>query len=276
MNRRHFFTLSTLALTTYLGVMGYSQATSPVSMAEMGDSSNRVPSGESIALTVSVAASVQDAMQEVQVAYQAEAPNVTVIYNFGSSGSLAQQVAQGAPVDVFLSASEQWMDELESTGQLAEGSRSNLLQNTMVLIAPKDNAHIRDFADLEADAIGKVAIGEPESVPAGSYAKEVLTTFNLFGLLQSKLVFGKDVRQVLSYVETGNVDAGLVYATDALVSDRVQVVAPAPADSHGAIVYPVAVVRESPNAEAAQAFVDFLASEAAAEIFEKSGFNMVE
>ncbi|MEO0988561.1 MAG: molybdate ABC transporter substrate-binding protein [Cyanobacteria bacterium J06639_14] len=276
MNRRHFFTLSTLALTTYLGVMGYSQATSPVSMAEMGDSSNRVPSGESIALTVSVAASVQDAMQEVQVAYQAEAPNVTVIYNFGSSGSLAQQVAQGAPVDVFLSASEQWMDELESTGQLAEGSRSNLLQNTMVLIAPKDNAHIRDFADLEADAIGKVAIGEPESVPAGSYAKEVLTTFNLFGLLQSKLVFGKDVRQVLSYVETGNVDAGLVYATDALVSDRVQVVAPAPADSYGAIVYPVAVVRESPNAEAAQAFVDFLASEAAAEIFEKSGFNMVE
>ncbi|MEM9005348.1 MAG: molybdate ABC transporter substrate-binding protein [Cyanobacteria bacterium P01_F01_bin.86] len=276
MNRRHFFTLSTLALTTYLGVMGYSQATSPVSMAEMGDSSNRVPSGESIALTVSVAASVQDAMQEVQVAYQAEAPNVTVIYNFGSSGSLAQQVAQGAPVDVFLSASEQWMDELESTRQLAEGSRSNLLQNTMVLIAPKDNAHIRDFADLEADAIGKVAIGEPESVPAGGYAKEVLTTFNLFGLLQSKLVFGKDVRQVLSYVETGNVDAGLVYATDALVSDRVQVVAPAPADSHGAIVYPVAVVRDSPKAEAAQAFVDFLASEAAAEIFEKSGFNMVE
>ena len=276
MNRRQFITLSTLAFATSLGVMGCRQATSQVPVAVIGDSPNLGSSTESVVLTISVAASVQDAMKEVQTAYQVEAPHVTVTYNFGSSGSLAQQIAQGAPVDVFLSASDRWMNDLEITGQLAEGSRQNLLQNTIVLIAPKENIKVGDFADLEADLINKVAIGEPESVPAGGYVKEVLTIFKLFERLQSKVVFGKDVRQVLSYVETGNVDAGLVYATDALVSDQVQVVATAPGDSHAPVVYPVAVVKDSPNAKAAQAFVDFLAGETAAEIFVASGFSMVQ
>ncbi|MEL6383993.1 MAG: molybdate ABC transporter substrate-binding protein [Cyanobacteria bacterium J06626_18] len=258
MNRRNF-ALSTLALATCLGIIGCSQTNS-----------------ESVALTVSVAASVQDAMKEVQVAYQAEAPNVTVTYNFGSSGSLAQQINQGAPVDVFLSASQPWMDDVEASGQLVDGSRTDLLQNAMVLIAPQDTTNIANFPDLEANSIRKVAMGEPESVPAGRYAKEVLTTFNLFEPLQAKFVFTKDVRQVLSYVETGNVDAGLVYTTDALLSDRVQVVATAPAESHAAIVYPVAVVNDSTRPEAAQAFVDFLSGDIAMAIFEKYGFSTVE
>ena len=280
MNRSNVITLSTLAWATYFGAVGCSQATSPVSIAVIEDAPNGESPSESVTLTVSVAASVQDAMKEVQKAYQAEAPHVSVTYNFGSSGSLAQQIAHGAPVDVFLSASNRWMDELETKGQLAEGSHQKLLQNTMVLIVPKGNTtnrvNIDGFSDLEADSLSKVAIGEPESVPAGGYAREVLTTFNLFELLQSKVVFGKDVRQVLSYVATGNVDAGLVYATDALVSDQVQVVAIAPATSHAPIVYPVAVVKDRPNVEAAQAFVDFLASETVAKIFAKYGFSMAE
>lgn len=227
-------------------------------------------------LTVAAAASVQEAMKAVQAAYGTVAPNITITYNFGSSGSLAQQIAQGAPSDVFLSASPQWMDDLEAKSEILDGSRQDLLRNTMVLIVPPDNATVADFKELGLPAVGKVAIGEPESVPAGSYAKAVLTSLNLFDALQPKLVFGKDVRQVLTYVETGNVDAGLVYATDALSSDQVQVVATAPAGSHAPIVYPVAVVQDSEDTNAAQAFVDFLFSDRAIAIFQAYGFGMAE
>lgn len=227
-------------------------------------------------LTISVAASVQDAMKDIQVAYQEVAPEVTITYNFGSSGSLAQQIAQGAPVDVFLSASPQWMDDLAEKGQVVEGSRQDLLRNEMVLIVPKNKSAVADFKDLETGEVGKVAIGEPESVPAGRYAKEVLTSLGLFDFLQPKLVFGKDVRQVLTYVETGNVDAGLVYATDANVSDQVEVVAIADSSSYSPIVYPIAVVQDSDNPETAQDFVDFLASDSAIAIFRGYGFGMAE
>jgi molybdate transport system substrate-binding protein len=215
-------------------------------------------------------------MNEIQEVYQQEAPNSTITYNFGSSGSLAQQIAQGAPTDIFLSASKQWIDDLEEQGHILEGSRRDLLENAMVLIVSQDNTEISSFEALGTDLVGRVAIGEPESVPAGRYAKEVLTSLNLFDGLESKLVFGKDVRQVLSYVETGNVDVGLVYATDALVSDQVKVIATAPAETHSPIVYPIAVVQDSENAEAAQAFVDFLSTDTAIAIFEAYGFTMAE
>lgn len=229
-----------------------------------------------LALTVSAAASVQDALIDIQQAYRAEAPAVAVTYNFGSSGALAQQVAQGAPVDVFLSAAPQWMDDLADRGQLVPGSRQDLLHNTLVLIAPHTGDGPAGFAALPHAAVGRVAMGEPASVPAGRYGQQVLTHLGLFENLQPKLVFAKDVRQVLAYVATGNVDAGLVYATDARLSDRVQVVATAPAASHVPIVYPVAVVQASDQPAAAQAFVDFLASEMAADIFASYGFAMAD
>lgn len=264
MNRRQI--LAGLALGAGLGAIACGRPTAPT----VPPQSTAAP----VSLTVSAAASVQDALREVQSAYGAEAPNVTITYNFGSSGSLAQQIAQGAPSDVFLSASPKWMDDLEAKGQLLEGSRRDLLRNTLVLIVPKDKTTVADFTDLEQ--VGKVAIGEPESVPAGTYAKSVLTALNLFEPLRPKLVFGKDVRQVLGYVATGNVDAGLVYATDALGSDQVQVVATAPADSHAPITYPVAIVEASGDREAAQGFVDFLASDRAIAIFQRYGFGMAE
>lgn len=264
MNRKRFVTLLSGSLFAFIAIVGCGQFTSEAPVTG---------SAEAIQLTVSAAASVQDALKEIQAVYQAEFPEVVLTYNFGSSGSLAQQITQGAPADVFLSASPQWMDDLESQGQLLEATRRQLLQNSMVLIAPANQAKISDFKTLETEQIGKIAIGEPESVPAGSYAKEVLTAMALFDALQPKLVYGKDVRQVLAYVETGNVDAGLVYATDAQLSDRVQVVATAPADSHSPIVYPVAVVNDSANPETAKAFVEFLASEEAQAIFQKYGFS---
>ncbi|MGF1538558.1 MAG: molybdate ABC transporter substrate-binding protein [Elainellaceae cyanobacterium] len=243
-----------------------------IACSSISDSKASRPDG-AVILTVSAAASLQDALKDIQVVYQAEAPEATVVYNFGSSGSLAQQIAQGAPVDVFLSASVPWMDSLEAKGEILEESRRNLLQNAMVLIAPQDTA-IASFEDLTTDTARKIAMGEPESVPAGGYAKELLSALGLFKALQPKLVFAKDVRQVLSYVETGNVDAGLVYATDAQVSESIQVLATAPPNSHAPIVYTIAVVEDSSEAAAAQQFLDFLSTETAADIFRNYGFSM--
>lgn len=271
MKRRNFTTLFALALVAGLGAVRCAQ--SPPSVGETPGATS--PSA-SVELTVSAAASLQDALAEVQTAYQAEAPNVAIAYNFGSSGSLAQQIAQGAPTDVFLSASKKWMDDLEKQGQILAGSRKDLLLNSLVLIVPAGSTDVTDFSDFTTDKVGKLALGEPASVPAGTYAQETLTAMNMFEALQPKMVFGKDVRQVLSYVETGNVDAGLVYATDARGSDQVQVVATAPANTHSPIMYPVGVVADSEQAEAAQAFVDFLSSDTAVAIFEEYGFAMAE
>lgn len=274
MNRRHFATLLAWALIAVFATVGCGQTAPPPTAENNPEATASSP--EPVSLTVSAAASVQDALQEIQAAYQSEAPNVTITYNFGSSGSLAQQISQGAPADVFLSASAKWMDDLAEKGEILTDSRKDLLHNTLVLIVPKNKTGIADFQDLETEAVGKVAMGEPESVPAGTYAQEVLTSLNLVDALRSKLVYGKDVRQVLSYVATGNVDAGLVYASDAKTSDQVQVIATAAADTHSPITYPVAVVSDSPNASAAQAFVDFLSTEPAVEIFAAHGFTVAE
>ncbi|MBE9068154.1 molybdate ABC transporter substrate-binding protein [Leptolyngbya cf. ectocarpi LEGE 11479] len=227
-----------------------------------------------VRLTVSAAASMQDVLEQLRTAYQAIMPAVEIIYNFGSSGSLAQQIVQGAPVDLFLSASPQWVDRLGKTGLLLSNSRQVLIQNSMVLIVPKGDNNITSFQDLSI--ANKIAMGEPESVPAGHYAKETLKFLNLFDSLQAKLVFGKNVRHVLAYVETGNVDAGLVYATDARISRHVQMITTAPANSHTDIIYLIAVVKASQQVNAAQAFVDFLVSAPALAIFQDYGFLNVE
>ncbi len=268
MNRRYFTIL--LALGTALSAIACG---SPASVTNLPAPQTSKPTVE---LTVSVAASAQDAMADIQLAYQEVAPQVTITYNFGSSGSLAQQIAQGAPVDVYLSASPQWMDDLVTKGQILAGSRHDLLQNSLVLVVPQSNVKASNFPDLATDRVGKVAIGEPESVPAGRYAKETLTSLGLFEAMQAKLVFAKDVRQVLAYVATGNVDAGLVYATDAQLSDQVQQIAIAPADTHTPIIYPVAVMQDSAVPDAAIAFVDFLSGDTATAIFQDYGFGRAD
>jgi molybdate transport system substrate-binding protein len=234
------------------------------------------PSGDTpqaaIALTVSAAASMQDALNAIQPVYEDAHPGTTLVYNFASSGSLQQQIEQGAPVDVFLSASPKQMNALEEKGLLLEGTRRDLLKNAIVLVTPLDKTDVASFDDLSKDEVLKLSIGEPDSVPAGQYSKEVLESLGLYEAVQSKTVFAKDVRQVLSYVETGNVDAGLVYSTDANISDQVQVVATAPENTHSPIVYPGAVVADSQYPEAATDFVEFLITEEAIAIFTDYGF----
>lgn len=224
-------------------------------------------------LTLSVAASLQDAIVEVEAAYQQEHGAVDFRNNFGSSGTLAREIEQGAPVDAIVSAGTKPMDQLTADGLLLPGTRQNLLRNTLVLIAPADS-QLKGFDGLAGKAVRLIALGDPASVPAGQYGKQTLTSLRLYDPVNAKIVLGKDVRQVLTYVETGNADAGLVYATDAEISKRVRVVATAPEASHDPIVYPLALVKGCRDEATARAFIAYLSSPAAKAIFLRHGFTM--
>ncbi|HUJ32546.1 MAG TPA: molybdate ABC transporter substrate-binding protein [Candidatus Acidoferrum sp.] len=223
-------------------------------------------------LTVSAAISLKDVLDEIQTAFLAADPTIALRFNLGASGTLQRQIEQGAPVDVFISASTEQMDALASKGFIFPETRKDLVKNSVVLITPEQTHGVSSFPDLLHPSVRIIAIGDPQTVPAGKYAREVLIHFGLYDKLKPKFVFAKDVRQVLTYVETGNADAGIVYATDARASKTVSVVATAPDNSHSPVVYPVAVVAGSRNSAAAKTFVDFLLGSKAAAIFEKYGF----
>jgi molybdate transport system substrate-binding protein len=237
------------------------QSTSPETVKE-----------EPVELTISAAASLKDAMEEIKTAYAQEIPNVTIAYNFGSSGSLQQQIEHGAEVDVFVSAAEKQMDALKDKGLIIEDTRKDLLENKIVLIAPKDSSSVTAFKDLSSDKIKKIGLGEPKSVPVGQYAEEILTKLNLLDAVKSKVIYGNDVKQVLTWVESGDADAGIVYETDAKASDKVKVVAKAPEGSHKPVYYPAAVINGSKNTNAAKDFINYLYSSKAKPTFEKYGF----
>jgi molybdate transport system substrate-binding protein len=251
-----------------------------VAPGEQGNGNgNGQPSAPPVEMTVSAAASLTDVMEEIKGLYEGKS-NHTLAMNYGSSGALQQQIEEGAPADIFISAAQKQMGTLQEKGLIDEGSRIDLLENAVVLIVPADgadNEDIADFQSLAADSVVNLAIGEPESVPAGRYAKEILTSLELWEALEAeeKLVLAKDVRQVLTYVERGDVDAGIVYMTDALSSEQVKVVAPAPAGSHTPVTYPAAIVKESAGQDAAEDFMAFLQSEEIATVFEKHGFTFI-
>ena len=227
---------------------------------------------EPVEILVAAAASLQNSMEEIGEIYQKENPNVTVTYTFGSSGTLQEQIEQGAPVDVFMSAALKQMETLEEEGLILDGTKKELLENKVVLIVPKDSKlGITSFEDiLKAPTI---ALGDPESVPVGQYAEEVFTSLNNLEDVKKQATYGKDVTEVLTWVSTGNADAGVVYATDARSSDEVTVVAEAPEGSTSKVIYPAAVTKDTKVAEAAKAFVEYLASDEALGVFEKYGFS---
>jgi len=226
-----------------------------------------------VTLTLSVAASLQNVIVDAESAYRRDHAEVDFRNNFGSSGTLSREIEQGAPVDAFLSAAAKPIDDLNAKGLILAGTQRNLLRNTLVLIAPRDS-QLKSFEGLTDKSIRLIALGDPASVPAGQYGRQTLTALHLIDKLNAKLVMGKDVRQVLTYVETGNADAGIVYGTDAAASAKVRIVAVAPESSHEPIVYPAAVVQASRNQEAARKFIEFLSSPAAKAIFTKRGFTI--
>lgn len=225
-------------------------------------------------ITVSAAASLKDVMQDIKKAYETEVKSDSLIFNFGGSGALQQQIENGAPTDVFISAAPKQMDALVSKGLIENGTKLNIVTNEVVLIIPKTSkSKISSYNGLSDAGIAKIGCGEPASVPVGQYSMEVFKNLGITDKVVGKLVYAKDVRAVLNWVETENADAGIVYRTDAITSDKIKIVCAAPKGSHSLIIYPAAVISESKLKDSASKFVKFLKSAKAKEIFVKYGFT---
>ncbi|NTW67762.1 MAG: molybdate ABC transporter substrate-binding protein [Nitrospirae bacterium] len=223
--------------------------------------------------TVSAALSLKGAFEEIAALYQAKHPGERVQFNFAASGVLQRQIEGGAPVDLFASASSREMDELERKGLLAIGKRMAFARNGIVLITPSiRRSAAEDFRDLQSVKVRRIAIGNPATVPAGKYAEEVLRAFNVWEAVREKLVFAENVRQVLDYAARGEVDAGMVFFTDAMGVPGIQVVASAPQKSHTPAVYYASVVAGAKNSERGQAFIDVLLSPEGREVMKRRGF----
>ncbi|WP_367846325.1 molybdate ABC transporter substrate-binding protein [Rhodoferax sp. WC2427] len=224
-------------------------------------------------ITVSTAASLTDAFKEIGPKFEASQPGATVRFNFAASGVLLQQIAQGAPVDVFASADQDTMDRAVAQKLVAPASRKNFATNSLVLVEPgQGGPGLKTLQDLAWPAVRKIAIGKPATVPAGRYTQQTLTSANLWTVLEPKLVQADNVRQVLDYVGRGEVEAGFVYRTDAILfGDKVKIVLTPP--GHAPVSYPVAVVGDSPQKALAQHFVNFLLTDSAQQILAKYGFG---
>lgn len=232
--------------------------------------------GVGVEINVFAAASLTDAMEELAKTYEAQSGE-KVVFNFAGSNALARQIKEGAPADVFFSADEAQMSGLEKAGLIADGSRKSVLSNTLVFVAPKDSAITRlTPQDLAQPKIKRLALADTRTVPAGVYSKAYLEKLDLWKEVEPKVIPTENVRAALAAVESGNVDAGIVYKTDASISKAVKVVFEVPAKEGPDISYPIAVVKESKNPEAAKKFLDYLKSDQAVTVFRKYGFIIKE
>ena len=224
-------------------------------------------------LTVSAAASLTNVFKELGPIFQAQNPGTTVVFNFGASDSLMAQIAKGAPVDVFASADLEVMNRAEAQKLLAPGTRRNFVSNALVMIVPIDSQlGLKARSDLRRPDVKRVTLGNPASVPAGRYAKAALQAADVWTVVEPKAVTAQNVRQALDYVARGEVEAGLVYKTDAaIMKTKVRIAAIVPTAT--AIVYPVAVVGQSPHGASAQKFVEFLSTPTAQAVLSRHGFG---
>ena len=245
----------------------------PFSMISCG--TNNSGATKDVSLTISAAASLQEAMTDIEPLFKAKYPNISLTFNYGASGALQQQIEQGAPSDVFISAGKSQMTTLANENLLADDTNKDLVQNSLVLVGPKDT-QVTSLDDLTTDKVKKIAVGEPSSVPAGKYADETFTKLNIKDKILSKLVQGKDVKEVLSWATSGNADVGFVYLSDAKSSSNAKIIATVPENLHSKIVYPAAVIKASTNQDQAKEFEDFLSTDDAKAIFEKYGYTIVQ
>jgi len=224
-------------------------------------------------LTVSAAASLTNAFRDIGRQFEEANPGDRVTLNFAASDVLLAQIAKGAPVDVFASADKESMDRAVSQGLLIAETRRVLLTNSLVLVVPADSkTAAQNLAALDAPGIRRIAIGNPASVPAGRYARTALEKAGLWSRLEPKYIFAQNVRQALDYVARGEVDAGIVYATDAaILRDKVRVAAVIPTEVQ--IVYPIAVVKDSRNRALAEKFLAYLGSGPSRAVFQRYGFS---
>lgn len=236
------------------------------------------PPSQAGEILVSAAASLREALQEVGQAFQAQHPGAKVAFNFGASGALASQIEQGAPVDVFASANQEHMERLNRQGLLLTQTRRDFTANALVLIQPGDGPALSQPQDLLSPQVRRLALGEPATVPAGQYAKQALLSLGLWEALRPKLVLAGDVRQVREYVLRGEVEAGLVFASDmarkpGAEPPRARVALTLAPGLHDPILYPAAVLKGSRQPQEATAFLDFLVSPPGQAILARWGFQ---
>lgn len=276
-NHNHRMVLILMLLSLCLMLTACSTSTQSANSKDNGNAiapASTITKKEEVELILSVAASLKDAMEEIKAQFEDHNPHIKLNFNFGGSGALQQQIEQGAPVDLFLSAASKPMTALVDKGIVAADQQQHLLANELVVIVPAGTSLIspRIAALTEAD-IRKVAIGIPESVPAGSYAKEAIAHEQLWNSLQDKLVQAKDVRQVLQYVETGNADAGFVYKTDAIATPKVTIAFEVNSATYSPIVYPAGIIQSTKHREEVEELFAYLQTTEAMNIFVKYGFS---
>jgi molybdate transport system substrate-binding protein len=227
-------------------------------------------------LTVYAAASLTDALKEIAAAYEKQSGD-KLQFNFGASSMLARQIEEGAPADLFFSADEAKMDALEKKDLLLPGTRRSLLSNLLVIVVPTDASTApKSAADLVKPEFKKIALAEPQTVPAGIYAREYLQKLGLWDAVKEKVVPTENVRAALAAVESGNVEVGIVYKTDSLISKKVKVAVEIPAAEGPKISYPIAVVKSSKQPERAKQFAEYLAGPTPRSVFEKFGFTFAK
>jgi len=222
-------------------------------------------------VNVFAAASLTDVMKDIAGNYEKENPN-KIVFNFGASSLLARQITERAPADIFISADEAKMDDLQKAGLIATETRRDLLSNSLVIVVPNDSKLEITSPNELLSKVQKIAIADPRAVPAGIYTKEYLSGLGLWDKLESKMVPTENVRAALAAVESGNVDAGFVYKTDADISKKVKIAYSVPVENGPKIRYPVAVIKDATNKAAAEAFLRYLQSANARSLLERYGF----
>ena len=246
-----------------------------ISMMLLAGCGDEEESAEKPVVYVSAAASLTDALDEIIAEYEKDA-ECTIEPNYAGSGDLVQQIEGGAPCDIFISASVSNMDQLEDGGYIDTDTRADILKNTLTLIATAEKADVVTMDTLTSADVGTIAIGEPETVPAGQYASQVFENMGITDQLTDKIVYAKDVRAVLNYVETGDADCGFVYRTDAMLLDEESgsIIGDVDQSLYDEVVYPAAILNEAPEAENAADFYEFIQSDFARDVFEKYGFTV--
>jgi len=228
--------------------------------------------GRAVTVNVFAAASLTESLKEIAGAYEKESED-RVVFSFGASSTLARQIEEGAPADIFFSADEAKMDALEQSELIDKTTRRTRLSNTLVIVvAAEGGASVRSPQDLAAPRVKRIALGDQRAVPIGIYAREYLEHLGLWKAIEPKVVTTENVRAALAAVETGDADASIVYKTDAMVSEKVRVAFAVPPADGPRISYPMALLRAAKEPEAAKKFLDFLASKTAGQIFQKHGF----
>lgn len=226
-------------------------------------------------LTISAASSLSSVMKDLKHTFQ-EKNHIQLHINTAASGTLASQIHQGAPVDIFMSASERFFNNVDKKGHIHKAYSRPFLTNQMVLIVPKRSPlGLKNWQQLTHSGVKHLAIGEPETVPAGKYAQEILRFKKLWQPLKERMIYGKNVRQVLTFVETGNAEAGIVYHSDALISENVKIIQKADPRSHSKIKYYAGILKRTDDLKAAQKFYQFLQTKPAEKIFIQHGFTIL-